>query len=268
MPQNALASDNECAFTTALNALKVELTKLPSLPPRMEATPEASAERALAKDIYESAVLYMSSKGDDAGFDRNFALLMPYYLEKELRTATATTATATTSSSSRSSSGSDKEPLLWGLRLLTYLVQNRIADFHATVELLPPGLTSTPEVSQVMELEGWMMQGSYAKVGEAQNGAVSPYYVPLLQRIVTTARNEIASCSQAAYQSLTSADAASILGVSEKDLVQICDEQGWEMAGGRVILQKKGDDDVSRAISNEQVIDNCLQYAKELERIL
>ena len=40
------------------------------------------------------------------------------------------------------------------------------------------------------------------------------------------------------------------------------------MAGGRVILQKKGDDDVSRAISNEQVIDNCLQYAKELERIL
>ena len=85
---------------------------------------------------------------------------------------------------------------------------------------------------------------------------------------MTTARNEIASCSQAAYQSLTSADAASILGVSEKDLVQICDEQGWEMAGGRVILQKKGDDDVSRAISNEQVIDNCLQYAKELERIL
>jgi len=268
VPQNALASDNESAFTTALNALKVELTKLPSLPPRMEATPEASAERALAKDIYESAVLYMSTKGDDAGFDRNFALLMPYYLEKELRTATATT--ATTSSSSRSSSGSDsdKEPLLWGLRLLTYLVQNRIADFHATVELLPPGLTSTPEVSHVMELEGWMMQGSYAKVGEAQNVAVSPYYVPLLQRIVTTARNEIASCSQAAYQSLTSADAASILGVSEKDLVQICEEQGWEVAGGRVILQKKGDDDVSRAISNEQVIDNCLQYAKELERIL
>ena len=59
---------------------------------------------------------------------------------------------------------------MWGLRLLTYLVQNRIADFHATVELLPPGLTSTPEVAQVMELEGWMMQGSYAKVGAAQNG--------------------------------------------------------------------------------------------------
>ena len=250
--QDAIASNNDSAFSTTLSRLKVELTQLPSLPPRMEQTSQAAAERALARDIYESAVLYLSSKGDDAGFDRNFALLMPYYLEKELRAADP----------------SDKEALLWGLRLLNFLVQNRIADFHATVELLPAGVTSTREVSQVMELEGWMMQGSYAKVGEAQNAAVSPYYVPLLQRIVTTARNEIASCSQAAYESLKSADAASILGVSEKGLAQICEEQGWEVAGGRVILQKKGGEDVGHAINNEQVIDNCLQYAKELERIL
>ena len=35
-----------------------------------------------------------------------------------------------------------------------------------------------------------------------------------------------------------------------------------------VILQKKGDTEVVKAIDKEQVIDNCLQYAKELERIL
>jgi len=218
----------------------------------MEDTPQAAEERMLARDIYESAVLYVSSKGDDPGFDRNFALLMPYYLE--LRTAIPP---------------SDKEALLWGMRLLAYLVQNKIADFHATVELLPAGLISSPEVSQVMELEGWMMQGSYAKVGDAKNSAVSPYYVPLLQRIVTTARNEIASCSEAAYETLKTEDAAKILGVDAKQLVAICEEHGWEIEGGRVVLKNKGGaDTVAGAINNEQVIDNCLQYAKELERIL
>ena len=230
------------------------MTKVPSLPPRMEASPQAAEERALARDVYESAVLYLSSKGDDAGFDRNFALLLPYYLETELRTSMQ--------------HNSDKEALLWGLRLLTYLVQNKIADFHATVELLPAGLISTPEVSQVMELEGWMMQGSYAKVGEAQKAATSPYYVPLLQRIVVTVRNEIASCSEAAYETLSVEDAASILGVSQAEVSGICEAHGWDINDGKVILQKKGDADVINGINNEQVIDNCLQYAKELERIL
>ena len=230
------------------------MTKLPSLPPRMEATPQASDERALARDVYEAAVLYLSSKGDDAGFDRNFSMLLPYYLETEL--------------SSSMEHGSGRESLLWALRLLTYLVQNRIADFHATVELLPTGLISTPEVAQVMELEGWMMQGSYAKVGDAQKAAVSPYFVPLLQRIVITARNEIASCSQAAYETLKLEDAASILGVSQKELPSVCEAYGWEIHDGTVILQKKSDAQVVKAIDKEQVIDNCLQYAKELEQIV
>ncbi len=220
----------------------------------MEATPQAADERALARDVYESAVLYLSSKGDDAGFDRNFSLLLPYYLETEL--------------SSSMERGSDRESLLWGLRLLTYLVQNRIADFHATVELLPTGLISTPEVAQVMELEGWMMQGSYAKVGAAQTSAVSPSFVPLLQRIVITARNEIASCSQAAYETLKLEDAASILGVSQNQLPGICEAHGWEIEDGKVILQRKGEAEAVKAIDKEQVIDNCLQYAKELEQII
>ena len=254
--------------------LQIEFTKVPSLPPRLEQTQSAQEERVLARtfssiliaryiitsdccfhlssgDVYESAVLFTSSRGDDAGFDRNFALLMPYYLE--LRGMIP---------------GSSNEALVWGLRLLMLLVQNRIAEFHATVELLPRDMILTPEVSQVMELEGWMMQGSYAKVGAAQSSAISPYYVPLLQRIVTTVRNEVASCSQAAYKKLRVQDLPGILGIHPNEIDAAVAEYGWRKEGEYVILQEEDAEAVRGLPEAEQVIENCLQYAKELERIL
>lgn len=231
--------------------MQIELTQLSSLPPRLKETPKASEERVMARDIYESAVLFTSNRGDDAASDRNFALLMPYYLE--LREMIP---------------GSEREALLWGLRLLMLLVQNRIAEFHATVELLPSQVMLSPEVTQVMELEGWMMQGSYAKVGSAHSTAVSPYYVPLLQRIVTTVRNEIASCSEAAYKTLRIKDAESILGVNASELQAMCHEYGWTIQDDMIVLQQQGVQHHRGLPEAEHVIDNCLQYAKELERIL
>lgn len=205
----------------------------------------------MARDIYESAVLFTSSRGDDAGSDRNFALLMPYYLD--LRDLIPR---------------SEKEALLWGLRLLSLLVQNRIAEFHATVELVPSDVMQSPEVTQVMELEGWMMQGSYAKVGSAESSAVSPYFVPLLQRIVTTVRNEIASCSEAAYRTLQMKDAAVLFGVNSSQLPDMCRDYGWTIQGETIHLQEQKTQQHRGLPEAEHVIDNCLQYAKELERIL
>ena len=238
-------------FLTIVLYIQIELTQFPSLPPRVEETPKASEERVVARDIYESAVLFTSNRGDDAASDRNFALLMPYYLE--LRDMIPR---------------SEREALVWGLWLLTLLVQNRIAEFHATVELVPSDVMQSPEVTQVMELEGWMMQGSYAKVGSAQNSAVSPYFVPVLQRIVTTVRNEIASCSEAAYKTLQLKDAESIFGVHSNDVPALCSEYGWTIEGDVIILQDQRVQQHRGLPEAEQVIDNCLQYAKELERIL
>lgn len=205
----------------------------------------------MARDIYESAVLFTSSRGDDSGSDRNFALLMPYYLDvRDLIPR------------------SEREALLWGLRLLSLLVQNRIAEFHATVELVPSDVMQSPEVVQVMELEGWMMQGSYAKVGSAENSAVSPYFVPLLQRIVTTVRNEIASCSQAAYKTLQLTDAEAIFGIHASQVPDMCREYGWTIEGDTIVLQDQKAPQHRGLPKAEHVMDNCLQYAKELERIL
>jgi 26S proteasome regulatory subunit N12 len=192
------------------------------------------------------------SLGDDAGFDRNFALLKPYYLDIR-----------------DSLPASEKEPLLWGLRLLMLLVQNRIAEFHSTLELLPVDIVSAVEVSYVMELEGWMMQGSYANIGSAKSSAVSPYYVPLLDRIVTTVRNEVASCSQAAYKKLRVEDAQKILDIRADEVDAYCAEYGWKKEGEYILLQESAQQDALQGLPEaERVIQNCMQYAKELERII
>lgn len=205
-------------------------------------------------DILESAVLYNGKRGDDGAFERNFALLLPYYVD--LR---------------NDLTPSQKEPLVWGFYLLLLLVQNRIAEFHAAVELLPTDVQITPEVTQAMELEGWMMQGAYENISSARRAPVSPYFMPLLERIVTTVRNEIASCAEAAYSSLRVKDAAAMLGVSsQEELLSICDEHAWKRQGEYVLLKKDVDEvgDERGLPESEQVIQNCLQYAKELERIL
>lgn len=173
-------------------------------------------------EIFETAVLNSGRTGDDSSFDRNFALLMPYYLDIRSQLP-----------------ASQREPLIWGFYLLMLLVQNRIAEFHAAVELLPKEIVCTPEVTHVMELEGWMMQGAYEKVSSAQKAPVSPYYLPLLERIVTTVRHELASCSEAAYESLNVEDAMRLLRLgSMEEVKNLCEEYGWRVEGDTIILKK------------------------------
>lgn len=251
--QKALSSNDVVSFSKILSSLKMELTKLPSLPPSMEPSANAQEQRILAREILESAVLYYGNQGDDEAFDRNFALLLPYYLDMRSELPE-----------------SQREPLMWGFYLLMLLVQNRIAEFHATVELLPNEVIDRPEVSQVMELEGWMMQGSYSKVLSARGSSVSPYYLPLLERMVTTVKNEIASCSGAAFTSMKVSEAAGLLGVADMgEFDAMCLENGWKKQGDMVIFKEATKEADKHGIPEaDMVIDHCLQYAKELERIV
>ena len=113
------------------------------------------------------------------------------------------------------------------------------------------------------------MQGSYANIGSAKSSAVSPYYVPLLDRIVTTVRNEVASCSQAAYKKLRVEDAQKILDIRADEVDAYCAEYGWKKEGEYILLQESAQQDALQGLPEaERVIQNCMQYAKELERII
>ncbi|KAL4519487.1 hypothetical protein Ndes2526A_g01907 [Nannochloris sp. 'desiccata'] len=263
----AVAKDDAATSKRLLSALKLEMTKLPALPPLYQPSANAQQQLILARDILELAVLSSVRQNDDAAFDRNFAQLRPYYLDA--RSALPP---------------SSQEALLSGLSLLVLLVQNRIAEFHTTVELLPENILATPEVAQVAQLEAWLMEGAYNKVLGARASMTSPYYIPLLDRLASTVRDEVASCSEAAYESLPASEAAKMLKfTSEAELSTYSSQRGWKVESGRVIFGGKvganGGAGVHGSVyevektgangnSAFEVIEHCVAYALQLERIV
>lgn len=87
--------------------------------------------------VLELAVLLSVKQSDEAAFERNFAQLRVYYADA--RTLLPP---------------SDQEATLTGLNLLRLLVQNRIAEFHTELEVVPDSLLAAPEVAQVCRA-GW-----------------------------------------------------------------------------------------------------------------
>lgn len=219
-------------------------------------------------------------QGDDSALDRNFAQLLPYYTD--VRVALPP---------------SQKEPLLQGLHLLALLVQNRIAEFHTALERLTDEVLSTPEVAQVCDFEAWLMEGSYNRLLTARSSPASPYYIPLLERLASTVQDELASCSEAAYSSLPVEYAIRILRLNgQEDLKAYAASRGWEVKDGLLYFPqtseaKPGFGGGARkengivGLSSEdlmverngigtendhaaEIIEHCMNYTKELERIV
>ena len=126
---------------------------------------------------------------------------------------------------------SEREFPIRGLNLIRLLIQNRIADFHTTLESLPlpaDELIANPYIRHPVNLERWLMEGSYSKVWNAREEAPAEEYkffidslmgtirlvfcpLPVISSLNSRGRNEIASCEEAAYESLPLKDAATLL---------------------------------------------------------
>jgi hypothetical protein len=72
---------------------------------------------------------------------------------------------------------SPQENLVIGLNLLRLLVQNRIAEFHTELELIPAAGQADPRVKHAIDLEQHLMEGSYNKILQAQGGAVQVEFI-------------------------------------------------------------------------------------------
>lgn len=54
---------------------------------------------------------------------------------------------------------------------------------------MPPQIKASPEVTKIMEVEAWLMEGAYNRVLEAQDAlSTSPYTAIFLQRLTDTVR--------------------------------------------------------------------------------
>ncbi|KAI5655308.1 hypothetical protein M9H77_32495 [Catharanthus roseus] len=237
-----------------LSQLKVLLTKFTSLPPLFQKTPNAVHELTLARDIYEHAVVLSVKIEDQDAFERDFFQLKPYYTDARDRLPP-----------------SPQEYPILGLNLLRLLVQNRIAEFHTELELLSPSALDNPCIRHAIELEQSFMEGAYNRVLSARQSVPHETYVYFMDLLAKTVRDEIAGCSEKAYDSLSIKDAQQMmLFSSESELLQYIkeDHPEWEVKNGAVIFQKAKESTSCKEIPSLQLINQTLSYAKELERIV
>ncbi|KAG8787036.1 hypothetical protein FRC15_010197 [Serendipita sp. 397] len=158
-----------------------------------------------ARDILEIGAFWSIRIQDVPAFDRYFAQLQAFYID------CATVLPP-----------SPRQYPLQGLNLIRLLTQNRISDFHTVLESLPPEtLQENQFIRHPVNLERWLMEGSYSKVWNAREEAPAAEYRFFVDSLMGTIRNEIASCEEAAYNSLPMADAQTLLFFNnQQDLMQ------------------------------------------------
>lgn len=133
-------------FTKVTLIFKFELTNLMFLP-----TSNATAskqELLLARDILEIGVQWSIECNDIPSFERYMAQLKCYYFDYK----------------SYLPESAFKYQLL-GLNLLFLLSQNRVAEFHTELELLPADhIQNDVYIRHPLSIEQYLMEGSYNKV--------------------------------------------------------------------------------------------------------
>ncbi|EPT02772.1 hypothetical protein FOMPIDRAFT_1159822 [Fomitopsis schrenkii] len=240
----------KCA--SLLAGLKIALSELGLLVPMGDASLE---DLVLARDVLEIGAFWSIRSRDIPSFDRYYSQLQTFYNDY-----------------SSVLPPSPREYPIRGLYLIRLLTQNRIADFHTTLESLPlaaDSLTSNPYIQHPVNLERWLMEGSYSKVWKAREEAPAEEYKFFVDSLMNTIRNEIASCEEAAYESLPLKDAGTLLFfTNQNELLAFAKQRGWQvnLTAGTTTFAKKGEEKIE--IPKEKLIAANLALARELEQIV
>ncbi|KAK0482121.1 SAC3/GANP/Nin1/mts3/eIF-3 p25 family-domain-containing protein [Armillaria luteobubalina] len=264
---NSIPSDTKrCG--TLLSQLKIGLIEAGLLIPQGE---PIQRDLVIARDILEIGAIWSIRSRDEPSFDRYFSQLQTFYNDYR-----CVLLPAHFSASSRSISSylppSKREFPIRGLNLIRLLTQNRIADFHTTLESLPlpaDAIGDNPYISHPVNLERWLMEGSYSKVWNARAEAPAEEYKYFVDSLIGTIRNEIASCEESAYNSLPLKDAALLLFfASQSELLAFAQQRGWEidLTGATITFARKGEEQLE--IPRQKLIAASLAYARELEQIV
>ena len=260
------------AATAQLAKLKIAMLGFASLPPAAPSAPNEAqkSEMLLAREILEHGALLSVKAMEIPAFERYVAQLKIYYSD----------CASTLPESQR------QYPIL-GLNLLRLLAQNRIAEFHTELELIPTELQhANIYIKYPAQLEQHIMEGSYNKVLSAKSEGVfqkeGMYFMDMLVdtvrarkhggRAMSThacthcprplaqnrslsshmhkhaqVREEIADCSEKAYASIKAPDLQGLLMFGSAKELSEFAEQRGWAIDGATVTFAKMDDDASAA---------------------
>ncbi|KAG1142288.1 hypothetical protein G6F37_007331 [Rhizopus arrhizus] len=206
-----------------------------------------------ARDILEIGAYYSVRIKDIASFERYISQLNSYYHDL----------------SEFLPPSQQMYPLL-GLNLLRLLSQNKLSEFHTTLESIDLNQLQTNQyIKQAVDLEQFLMEGSYNKVWNAKSIVKGEEFMFFYDILMNTTRHEIASCSERAYEYLPLNDACTLLFLKNiEELLTFANERGWKLNPAEQRVYFVAEDDSIVEIPQEQTITRTLGYAKELELIM
>lgn len=216
---------------------------------------EASVDSiTLAANALELGVLLSVADDDLDAFARNISQLKPYYAALSSMSNAATT---------------ERKCHVLGLNLMNLLVDNRLSEFHAELELLSEEEASTPFVSFPITLERQLMVGSYDEV--LKQTVPDSSYNFFMDNLLETVRDSIADCVEVSYKSMKLADAVTMMKFeSTAELQEYIQEkrEDWIVEGDTLTFQPPPVGSKAVDIPSMNLIKQSLTYATELERIV
>lgn len=207
---------------------------------------------AIATETLESAVLISIEEGDLSSFSRNISQVKSYYENPQ-------------------SKSTDQRSKILGLNLMYLLIENRLSEFHADLELLSEDEASNRFITFPITLERQLMVGSYDEVLNAGSLIPDASYNFFVENLLQTVRDSIADCLEVAYKTMSLEEARIMMKFdSNEDLdeyIQECRDD-WISEGGDLCFQPPTGGSKASDIPSRDLIKQVLSYATELERIV
>eukprot|EP00162_Nutomonas_longa_P025147 comp9778_c0_seq1/m.11406 comp9778_c0_seq1/g.11406 ORF comp9778_c0_seq1/g.11406 comp9778_c0_seq1/m.11406 type:complete len:280 (-) comp9778_c0_seq1:55-894(-) len=222
----------------------------------------AKQEAMIERELLELWALWHVRARNRPAFENTYAQLKVFY--EDFRTVLP---------------DSERRLLLTGLFLLHLLVENRIAEFHMTLETIDYNQRNSVYIQHPVMLEQYLMEGSYMKVWglrtnvpeSTSSGICAGCYGIMMEGMGATIREAVAECIEAAYETVTSNVLEKLLFLhSAPELEEIATRRGWTREnGGKLIRVRSAAKENDRSEPQTSVmIKRALDYARELETII
>jgi len=236
-----------------LKKLKIGLTHCQFMPTSV--VQASKRELLVARDILEIGAQWSCAAHDIPSFERYLSMLKTYYMDYK----------------NDLPESSYKYQLL-GLNLLYLLSQNRVAEFHTELELLPAREIQTNiHISHPVSLEQFLMEGSYNKIFLSKENVPAPSYTFFMDILLDTVRDEIASCAEKTYEKISSSEITRMLYFDNgKQAERYLSRRKWQLSGSHYVLSTpagsgKPSDDL---IPANDFASKTIEYAREMEQIV
>jgi len=207
----------------------------------------------LSLSILELGVLLSIVDEDLTAFARNVAQIKIYYSNAAAGTNTM-------------------KCKVVGLNLMYLLVENRLSEFHAELELLTETEASNPFVSFAINLERQLMVGSYDEVLNAGAHIPDQSYQFFMDNLLQTVRDSIADCLEVAYKTMSISETVKMMKFdSTEELMEYIEEfrDDWIIDESNCLcFQPPSGGCKASDIPSMKLIAQNLSYATELERIV